>query len=69
MNIWFESSIIKILNYKSKKDTLRDLISKNNKKKYSTINKLYYNKIKFHPNSVFINENGLYELFKRTTKI
>ena len=60
-NIWFKFlSISKILKYKSSKDTLRDHIEKNNKKKLKEIDLIYKNND--HPNTILINENGLYML-------
>ena len=58
-NIWFKFiSISKLLNYKSSKDALRDLVNKENKKLLKKIKVL--TKIKDHPNTVFINEKGIY---------
>ena len=58
-NIWFKFiSISKLLNYKSNKDALRDLVNKENKKLLKKIKVL--TKIKDHPNTVFINEKGIY---------
>ncbi len=58
-NIWFKFiSISKLLNYKSNKDALRDLVDKNNKKLLKHIKVI--TKIKDHPNTVFINEKGIY---------
>jgi prophage antirepressor-like protein len=57
-NIWFKFiSITKMLNYKSRKDALR-LIKKENKKLIKNIKT--FNKTYNHPNTVFINEIGLY---------
>ena len=57
-NIWFKFiNITKILNYKSRKDALR-LIKKENKKLIKNIKT--FNKTDNHPNTVFINEIGLY---------
>jgi prophage antirepressor-like protein len=58
-NIWFKFiSISKLLNYKSNKDALRDLVDKDNKKLLKQIKVLTKNKD--HPNTVFINEKGIY---------
>ena len=58
-NIWFKFiSISKLLNYKSNNDALRDLVNKENKKLLKKIKVL--TKIKDHPNTVFINEKGIY---------
>jgi len=57
-NIWFKFiNITKMLNYKSRKDALR-LIKKENKKLIKNIKT--FNKTNNHPNTVFINEIGLY---------
>ena len=57
-NIWFKFiNITKMLNYKSRKDALR-LIKKENKKLIKNIKT--FNKTDTHPNTVFINEIGLY---------
>ena len=66
--IWFKFlSICKILNYKSSKDALRDHIFKENKIKLKNL-KLYF-KIKDQPNTIYINESGLYTfLFKSRMK-
>ena len=57
-NIWFKFiNITKMLNYKSRKDALR-LIKKENKKLIKNIKTI--NKTDNHPNTVFINEIGLY---------
>ena len=57
-NIWFKFiNITKLLNYKSRKDALR-LIKKDNKKLIKNIKT--FNKTYNHPNTVFINEIGLY---------
>jgi prophage antirepressor-like protein len=57
-NIWFKFlNITKMLNYKSRKDALR-LIKKENKKLIKNIKT--FNKTDNHPNTVFINEIGLY---------
>ena len=57
-NIWFKFiNITKMLNYKSRKDALR-LIKKENKKLIKNIKT--FNKTYNHPNTVFINEIGLY---------
>ena len=54
-DIWFKFiTISNLLNYKNRKDALRDLISKNNKKKLKEIKTLI--KIKEHPNTIYINE-------------
>jgi prophage antirepressor-like protein len=57
-NIWFKFiNITKMLNYKSRKDALR-LIKKENKQLIKNIKT--FNKTDNHPNTVFINEVGLY---------
>jgi prophage antirepressor-like protein len=57
-NIWFKFiNITNLLNYKSRKDALR-LINKDNKKLLKYIKT--FNKNNNHPNTVFINEIGLY---------
>ena len=58
-NIWFKfKSISEILKYKSSKDALRDLINKEDKKLLKNIKILIKNKD--HPNTVYINEKGIY---------
>ena len=43
-NIWFKFiTISNLLNYKSRKDALRDLISKDNKKRLKEIKKIFKN--------------------------
>ena len=63
-NIWFKFiSITKMLNYKSRKDALR-LIKKENKKLIKNIKTI--NKTSNHPNTVFINEVGLYTFLMKS---
>ena len=58
-NIWFKFiSISKLLKYKSNKDALRDLINKEDKILLKNIKLLLKNKD--HPNTVYINEKGIY---------
>ena len=58
-NIWFKFlSIAKLLKYKSSKDALRDLVNKDNKALLKNIKILI--KVKEHPNTVYINEKGIY---------
>jgi prophage antirepressor-like protein len=58
-NIWFKfTNISNLLKYKSSKDALRDLIDKENKKLLKNIKLLI--KSKDHPNTVYINEKGIY---------
>ena len=66
--IWFKFlSICKILNYKSSKDALRDHIIKDNKIKLKYLKLILKNKN--HPNTIYINESGLYTfLFKSKMK-
>jgi prophage antirepressor-like protein len=64
-DIWFKFiTISNLLNYKNRKDALRDLISKDNKKKLKEIKTLI--KIKEHPNTIYINESGLYNFLIRS---
>ncbi len=64
-NIWFKFiTISNLLNYKSRKDALRDLISKDNKKRLKEIKILI--KIKEHPDTIYFNESGLYNLLIRS---
>ena len=57
-NIWFKFiNITQLLNYKSRKDALK-LIKKENKKLLKHIKT--FNKTDNHPNTVFIDEVGLY---------
>ena len=62
--IWFKSkSIIKILEYKSIKDTVRDNINKENKIQFKNIKRMNQNKNNSEqPDTVYINESGLYTL-------
>ena len=66
--IWFKFlSICRILDYKSSKDALRDHVFKENKIKLKNLN-LYF-KIRDQPNTIYINESGLYTfLFKSKMK-
>jgi prophage antirepressor-like protein len=60
-NIWFKFiSIANILNYKSNKDALRDHVEKHNKKNIKNINTIF--KTNDHPDTIYINESGLYIL-------
>ena len=61
---WFKFiSISKILEYKSTKDVLRDHINKEHKIQLKNIKRLVKDKIKkTQPDTVYINENGLYTL-------
>jgi hypothetical protein len=62
-NIWFRfSDIATILEYKSKKDTLRDMVSKDHKKQLKDIRKINKDNKNEQPATVYINENGLYGL-------
>jgi len=67
-NIWFNfQSISKILEYKSTKDVLRDRVNMNHKKQLKNIIRINKEKTKNEqPNSVYINENGLYLLLIRS---
>ena len=57
--IWFKFlSISKLLNYKSSKDALKVHVFKENKIKLKDL-KLYF-KINLHPDTIYINESGLY---------
>jgi len=63
-NIWFKFlSIVKILEYKSSKDTLKDKINKENKKQLKDIRKLHS---KEQPQTMYINEQGLYSLLLKS---
>jgi len=65
--IWFKFlSICKILNYNCSKDTLRNNILKEEKiqLKYLKITIKNNN----HPNTIYINENGLYSFLKKSKK-
>jgi prophage antirepressor-like protein len=60
-NIWFRFiDIANILEYKSKRDTLRDHVQKENKTQLKNIRNT--NKEKEQPATVYINETGLYGL-------
>jgi len=62
-NIWFRfSDISTILEYKSKKDTLRDMVNRDNKKQLKDIRKINKDNKNEQPATVYINENGLYAL-------
>jgi prophage antirepressor-like protein len=64
-NIWFKFiDLAKLLKYKSSKDALRDLVSKENKKSLKNINLLIKNKE--HPNTVYINEKGMYSFLMKS---
>ena len=64
-NIWFKFlSITKLLKYKSSKDALRDLVNKNNKSLLKNIKILI--KVKEHPNTVYINEKGIYNFLMKS---
>jgi superfamily II DNA or RNA helicase len=64
-NLWFKFiTISNLLDYKNRKDALRDLISKDNKKRLKDIKTL--NKLKEHPNTIYINESGLYNFLIRS---
>lgn len=57
--IWFRFlSIANILKYKSRKDTLRDHVFNENKRKLKEIKTIIKNND--HPNTIYINESGLY---------
>jgi prophage antirepressor-like protein len=58
-NIWFKFlNLANLLKYKSSKDALRDLVSKEDKTFLKNINLLTKNKE--HPNTVYISEKGVY---------
>jgi prophage antirepressor-like protein len=58
-NIWFKFlSIANLLKYKSSKDALRDLVNKEDKSLLKHIKILL--KVKEHPNTVYINQKGIY---------
>lgn len=64
-NIWFKfKNISEILKYKSSKDALRDLVNKNNKSLLKNIKILI--KVKEHPNTVYINEKGIYNFLMKS---
>jgi prophage antirepressor-like protein len=64
-NIWFKFlNIAKLLNYKSSKDALRDLVTKKNKSLLKNIKILI--KVKEHPNTVYINEKGIYNFLMKS---
>lgn len=64
-NIWFRFlSIAKLLKYKSSKDALRDLVNKDNKSLLKNIKILI--KVKEHPNTVYINEKGIYNFLMKS---
>lgn len=64
-NIWFKFlSLAKLLNYKSRKDTLRTLVSKDNKLLLKNIKIIV--KVKEHPNTVYINEKGIYNFLMKS---
>ena len=59
--IWFNAKQICIsLEYKYPKDAIINNVEKHNKNKLKNINIDF--KIKQHPDSIYINENGLYSL-------
>lgn len=63
-DIWFKFlSLVKILEYKSSKDTLKDKINKENKKQLKDIRKLYS---KEQPQTIYINEQGLFSLLLKS---
>ena len=63
-SIWFKFlSIVKILEYKSSKDTLKDKINKENRKQLKEIRKLHSNE---QPHTVYINEEGLFSLLLKS---
>jgi prophage antirepressor-like protein len=63
-NIWFKFlNIVKILEYKSSKDTLKDKINKENKIELKEIRKLYS---KEQPQTIYINEQGLFSLLLKS---
>jgi prophage antirepressor-like protein len=58
-NIWFKfSNISNLLNYKNRKIALKDNVSKENKRRLKEIKMLF--KINEQPDTIYINENGLY---------
>ena len=64
-NIWFKFlSIAKLLKYKSSKDALRDLVNRDNKLLLKNIKLLI--KVKEHPNTVYINEKGIYNFLMKS---
>ena len=65
-NIWFKFlSIIKILEYKSSRDTLRDKVTNENKKELQYIRKLHKNSNE-QPQTIYINEEGLFSLLLKS---
>jgi prophage antirepressor-like protein len=64
-NIWFKFlSVAKLLKYKSSKDALRDLVNKDNKTLLKNIKILI--KVKEHPNTVYLNEKGIYHFLMKS---
>ena len=58
-NIWFKFlNISNLLNYKNRKIALKDNVSKENKRRLKEIKMLF--KINEQPDTIYINENGLY---------
>ena len=74
-DVWFGlRDTLKVLDYKNYKKALQNIyISKNNRKKQNKINlpkvplEGYLQKNK-HPDTIFINESGLYQLLSNSTK-
>ena len=63
--IWFNAkNILNILEYRDSKKSLKIFINKNDKLQFKDIILLY--KIKYHPQTTFINEHGLYNLLLKS---
>ena len=63
--IWFNAkNILNILEYRDSKKSLKQFINKNDKLQFKDIILLY--KIKYHPQTTFINEHGLYNLLLKS---
>lgn len=66
-NIWFGlKDLLKMLGYNADKARKRLEININNKKYIKNINR--DPNVPIHPNTIFINESGLYELLTKSTK-
>jgi prophage antirepressor-like protein len=63
--IWFKFiNICNLLEYKSSKDTIRDLINKDDKILFKNLKLIV--KIKQHPNTLYINEKGIYNFLLKS---
>jgi prophage antirepressor-like protein len=68
-HIWFNAiNVCKILGYKNNRDVIISLVNKNHRNKLKNIFEDYKLYPKAHPDTIYLNESGLYTLLIRSKK-